>query len=86
MGIEHGIGEVLEGYRSTDSVLILSWPNSAFFEIMAGEPAMTIVPNYFVTGLLAIFFSCAFLVVLVKPGLDRKTIIALFALLTNGAS
>ena len=81
MGIEHGIGEVLEGYRSTDGVFILSWPNSAFFEIMAGEPAMTIVPNYLVTGLLAIFFSCAFLVVLVKPGLDSKTIIALFALL-----
>ena len=81
MGIEHGIGEVLEGYRSTDGVFILSWPNSAFFEIMAGEPAMTIVPNYLVTGLLAIFFSCAFLVVIVKPGLDSKTITALFALL-----
>jgi len=81
MGIEHGIGEVLEGYRPTDSVFILSWPNSAFFEIMAGEPAMTIIPNYLVTGLLAIFFSCIFLVVLVKPGLDRRTITILPALL-----
>jgi hypothetical protein len=81
MGIEHGIGEVLEGYRPTDSVFILSWPDSAFFEIMAGEPAMTIIPNYFVTGLLAIFFSGAFLIVLVKPGLDRKAIIILVALL-----
>jgi len=81
MGIEHGIGEVLEGYRPTDSVFILSWPNSAFFEIMAGEPAMTLIPNYFITGLLAIFFSGAFLTVLVKPGLDRKAIIILVALL-----
>ncbi|MEW6405879.1 MAG: hypothetical protein AB1649_29150, partial [Chloroflexota bacterium] len=48
MGIEHGIGEVLEGYRPTDGVFILSWPDSPFFEIMAGEPAMTIVPNYLV--------------------------------------
>jgi hypothetical protein len=81
MGIEHGIGEVLEGYRPTDSLFILSWPDSAFFEIMSGEPAMTIIPNYLVTGLLAIFFSCVFLIVFVKPGLDRKTIVVLLALL-----
>jgi hypothetical protein len=78
MGIEHGIGEVLEGYRPTEGVFILSWPKSAFFEIMSGEPAMTIIPNYLVTGLLAIFFSCIFLVVLVKP---RKPVPILFALL-----
>jgi hypothetical protein len=81
MGIEHGIGEVLEGYRPTESVFILSWPDSAFFEIMAGEPAMTIIPNYLVTGLLAIFLSGAFLIVLVKPGLNRKAITILFVLL-----
>ena len=81
MGIEHGIGEVLEGYRPTESVFILSWPDAEFFEIMAGEPAMTLIPNYLVTGLLAIFFSGAFLVVLVRPGLERKAITMLFALL-----
>ena len=81
MGIEHGIGEVLEGYRPTESLFILSWPDSAFFEIMSGEPAMTIVPNYLVTGLLAILFSGVFLVVLVKSSLDRKAIIVLFAIL-----
>lgn len=81
MGIEHGIGEVLAGYRPTDGVFILSWPNSKFFEIMAGEPAMTIVPNYLVTGLLAILFSGTFLVVSVKFGLDRRAIVILFALL-----
>ena len=81
MGIEHGIGEVLEGNRPTDGVFILSWPDSAFFQIMSGEPAMTIIPNYLVTGLLAIFFSCIFLVVLVKSSLDGKAITLLFALL-----
>ncbi|NMC12621.1 MAG: hypothetical protein GYA34_07030 [Chloroflexi bacterium] len=81
MGIEHGIGEVLVGYQPTESVFILSWPNSAFFEIMSGEPAMTVIPNYLVTGFLAIFFSGVFLVVLLKPGSDRKAITILFALL-----
>ena len=81
MGIEHGIGEVLQGYRPTEDIFILSWPNSAFFEIMSGEPAMTIVPNYLVTGLLAICFSGAFLFVLIKSDLERKDILILFALL-----
>jgi hypothetical protein len=81
MGIEHGIGEVLEGNRPTDGVFILSWPDSAFFEIMTGEPAMTVIPNYLATGLLAIFFSCIFLAVLVRPGLDKRAIMILFALL-----
>lgn len=80
MGIEHGIGEVLEGFRPTDGVFILSWPDSPFFEIMSGEPAMTVISNYLVTGLLAIFFSCAFLIVLLKPGI-RNTIGILFVLL-----
>jgi hypothetical protein len=81
MGIEHGIGEVLVGYRPTESIFILSWPDSAFFEIMSGEPAMTVVPNYLITGLLAIFFSATFLFVLVQSAPARKTVIILFALL-----
>jgi hypothetical protein len=81
MGIEHGIGEVLVGNRPTEGIFILSWPNSEFFEIMVGEPAMTIVPNYLVTGLLAILLSGTFLAVSTKFGLDRKAIVILFALL-----
>jgi hypothetical protein len=37
MGIEHGTGGAIEGYRPTGRVFILSWPDTAFFEIMAGE-------------------------------------------------
>lgn len=81
MGIEHGIGEVLEGNRPTDGVFILSWPDSAFFEVMAGEPAMTIIPNYLLTGLLAILFSGLFLTVLAKLSLNRWAIHLLFVLL-----
>lgn len=81
MGIEHGIGEVLEGYRPTESVFIQSWPNSPFFEIMSGEPAMTIIPNYLITGLLAIFFSAAFLFFLLKTSPERKSVLLLLALL-----
>ena len=81
MGIEHGIGEVLAGYRPTEGTFILSWPHSAFFKVMSGEPAMTIVPNYLISGLLTIFISCAFLFLLVSQPPERKTIIFLFAFL-----
>ena len=81
MGIEHGIGEMLQGYRPTESVFILSWPGSPFFKIMSGEPAMTIVPNYLITGLLAILFSASFLVVFIKSRLNKQAITILFILL-----
>src|SRR5512144_3044316 len=81
MGMEHGIGEVLEGNRPTEGIFILSWPHSAFFEIMAGEPAMTLIPNYLLTGLLTILFSCLFLTVLARLSLNRKAVPVLFALL-----
>lgn len=61
-GIEHGIGEVLQGNAAPDGIMILSWPGSTFFRGMGGEPAMTIVPNLLVTGILAILFSLSFLV------------------------
>ena len=61
-GIEHGIGEVLQGNVAPEGVMILSWPQSELFRVLAGEPAMTIVPNLLVTGILAIFVSLIFLV------------------------
>ena len=61
-GIEHGIGEVLQGNRAPDGIMILSWPDSALFQIVGGEPAMTIVPNLLLTGILAIVVSLIFLV------------------------
>lgn len=60
-GIEHGIGEILQGNTSPDRLMILSWPESAFFRSVGGEPAMTIIPNLLVTGILAILFSTLFL-------------------------
>jgi hypothetical protein len=62
MGIEHGLGETLQGNVAPDGMMILSWPDSELFHILAGEPAMTIIPNLLVTGILATLFSSIFLV------------------------
>ena len=62
MGIEHGIGEILQGNVAPAGIVFLAWPDSAFFRIVGGEPAMTIIPNLLVTGVLAVLFSVTFLV------------------------
>ena len=48
-GIEHGIGEILQGSITAPGIVFPSWPRSPFFRIVGGEPAMTIVPNMLVT-------------------------------------
>lgn len=61
-GLEHGIGEVLQGNIAPSGIMILSWPESAFFSSLGGEPAMTVVPNLLITGILAILVSLILLV------------------------
>jgi len=61
-GIEHGVGEILQGNAAPGGIMILAWPESEVFRILGGEPAMTIVPNLLVTGILAIILSLVFLV------------------------
>jgi hypothetical protein len=60
-GMEHGIGEVLQGNTPPDGIMILSWPGSALFRILGGEPAMTVVPNLLATGILTILASLVLL-------------------------
>lgn len=60
-GIEHGIGEVLQGSTAPEGVVIRSWPDSAFFRILNGEPALTIFPNLLVAGLISILLSLIFI-------------------------
>jgi len=61
-GVEHGIGEILQGNVAPPGLIFPSWPDAAFFRHVAGEPAMTLLPNLLVTGILTVSFSLAFLV------------------------
>jgi hypothetical protein len=62
VGIEHGIGAVLQGTHAPGAVVFESWPDTPAFDILAGEPAMTLIPNFFASGVLAILSSLLFLV------------------------
>jgi hypothetical protein len=53
-GVEHGLGELLQGPGRPEGLVIESWLDVAAFEVLSGEPAMTVVPDLQVTGVLAI--------------------------------
>jgi len=56
-GFEHGLGELLQGWVAPASLVIESWPDVAGFEVVSGEPAMTLIPNLAVSGLVTILVA-----------------------------
>jgi len=53
-GVFHGIGEILQGSVAPNEMMIQAYPA---MQATAGEPAMTIVPNFLLTGILAIILG-----------------------------
>ena len=58
-GITHGIGEVMQGNTATDGIWIYSWAQGPIATNMGGEPGITIVPNFLITGVLCLAVSLA---------------------------
>ena len=56
-GAEHGLGEILQGPTRPDGLVIESWPDTDAFEIVAGEPALTFIPNLLIAGILTVIVS-----------------------------
>jgi hypothetical protein len=61
-GLTHGIGEVLQGNIRPEGIIINSWTQGPIATNMGGEPAMTVVPNLLITGILTILVSLAVVV------------------------
>jgi hypothetical protein len=55
-GATHGPGEILQGNVVPSGVYIQAWPT---LTQLGGEPAMTLIPNFLVTGVLAIILGFA---------------------------
>jgi len=53
-GVFHGIGEILQGSVAPTEIMIRAYPA---MQATAGEPAMTIIPNFLLTGILAIIMG-----------------------------
>jgi hypothetical protein len=53
-GVFHGIGEILQGNVTPDGLYIQAYPA---MQATAGEPALTVVPNFLYTGILSIIMG-----------------------------
>jgi hypothetical protein len=51
-GASHGPGEMLQGNVAPSGIMIEAWP-----ELTMTQPAMTIIPNFLITGILAIILG-----------------------------
>lgn len=62
--VEHGIGEALQGNVAPGGLMIASWGPPCDPEQVwhLCEPAMTVIPNFLITGILAILFGVAALI------------------------
>lgn len=55
--MEHGIGEMLQGNAAPGGILINAIGPQVKSVWQGREPALAIIPNFFVTGVLAIIVS-----------------------------
>jgi len=60
-GLEHGVGEISQGNAPTNGVFIKSWGDSALFSVLGGEPAMTILPTFLLSGVSSVVVSAVIL-------------------------
>ncbi len=54
LGLEHGIGEILHGNIAITTTVINAYTGKGLPFPFGVEPAMTIIPNYLITGILAV--------------------------------
>ncbi|HSI94213.1 MAG TPA: hypothetical protein VK925_11990, partial [Jiangellaceae bacterium] len=65
---EHGVGEVAQRPAVSEGPFIKSWPDAVVFEQLNGEPAMTLLPDPVVAGLVTIARSVLFAWVALRNG------------------
>lgn len=58
--LEHGIGEILQGSRPAPGLVFESWPDSAAFAVLDGEPAMSVIPDLLVAGIATSLLAVGF--------------------------
>lgn len=79
-GIDHGIFEILQGNTPTNNIVIAAIGSAQRFWEYGEETALTIVPNFLLTGILAVFFGILVIVWSIAF-IDRRYGSAVFFLL-----
>lgn len=55
-GASHGPGEILQGNIAPTGIIIEAWPS---LTLLAGEPAMTLIPSFSVSGIVTVVLGLA---------------------------
>ena len=55
-GASHGPGEILQGNIAPTGIIIEAWPA---LTLLAGEPAMTLIPSFSVSGIATVILGLA---------------------------
>ena len=55
-GASHGPGEILQGNIAPTGIIIEAWPAVT---LLAGEPAMTLIPSFSVSGIVTVILGIA---------------------------
>lgn len=79
-GVEHRVGELTQPSRDPGSIVIESWPHVDAFEVLSGEPAMTLIPDLRVSGTVTIIASVALAWWAVRARAHRRDGLVLAAL------
>jgi hypothetical protein len=61
-GFNHGIFEALQGWKPTEGLIIRAIGQGQFSWIQGSEEAFTLIPNFLITGLVAMLVSTAIIV------------------------
>ena len=56
-GLEHGLGEILQGPGRPGSLVFASWSGVPLFKVLGGEPALSILPDLVASGVVTVALS-----------------------------
>lgn len=85
----HGIGLMLQGHGRPESIVLDTWTVGPIAENLGGEPGMSIIPNFWISGILTILLSVVMILWIVlfinkKYGGLVYIILTIAVLLTGG--
>jgi hypothetical protein len=58
-GLTHAVGEMRQSSAAPDGVVFESWADGPIAANMGGDPAMSVIPHFFITGLVVALVSLA---------------------------
>ncbi len=87
--LPHGIGLMLQGHGTPESIVLDTWKVGAIAKNLGGEPGMAIIPDFWISGILTIILSVVMILWIIlfinkKYGGPVYIVLTIAVLLTGG--